>query len=284
MGNEKAQEKLKALVVKKENAADILGGAYDFDEQKSLARQDWKEAQAHAEAAVYKTIQLGKRLCVMKEVEGHGKMTDVRQFVGIEASRATEAMRLYREIGETPTPALVEAGPSKLLEIFRLPQDVKEEALETGMLDGDPIAQKSVRELREYTKKLLKKNEKLEAQNEKGKEQYAQLSRESTELKNGRSNIDDEEAINEILKNREQFGAIKFSLTTLPFHNLNDETLTKVKAFIEEMRASLTLCERTIAELNEGYSLVNPFVSQMEVDQAEETEAAMKKHFKFTGK
>ncbi len=253
------QQETEKAIAKYADAEELLGRPYNFDEQTALIKADWQEAQAHAEASMYKVLTVGKRLAVIQEMEGphwKEKIAVAGTFSGMNERQIYKSIQMFREFGAAPAmPKLLEVGSSKLLECIRLPEDLKDEIKETGMLGGDEISKLSLRELRKKVKELRAEKEELEGkvdelkeENEQGQEQLAQLEQELAEAKSAKRVItaDAAETREDVQRMRQKFGEIAFDLTTMVFDGLDDETIIFVVSLIDEIRAQLTLIEQNI--------------------------------------
>ena len=271
-GTELLRAEQDALNLKLADAEQMLDRPYDFEEQKSLARTDWRDAQAHAEAAIYCTIKLGKRLKIMKDIEGHGKFADVRNFVGIDEYRAAEAMRIYREVGDAPAlPMLAQAGSSKLLEVLRLPPDERAEVLDTGMLGGDEIQKLSVRELRDRVRDLKKKVEKGEEQIKGQEEEIIRLKRQPT--------LTDEEAQEKIREMHERLMDICLDMRELPHESLGEDALMDCRGLLESMTSWSVLLADLIDQRCGFFTRIQLPATPAEVSEATTRLNNVKMHF-----
>jgi|GEM_PF-4857170 len=154
-----------AAVTLYHDAEMLLGQPYEYDQQVVLLTAEYRESMTLAEAAVVRMLSVGKRLFIIKDLETHGKFEAACNAAGIESQRASEVMRLYREIGDSPVaPALFSAGPSKLLELVRMPEGAdKDEVLATGVLRGEEVDRMPIRRLREMLRSMRDEKLKLEA-------------------------------------------------------------------------------------------------------------------------
>lgn len=281
-------------IAKFADAEGLLGRPYNFDEQTALMKADWQEAQAHAEASMYKVLQVGKRLAVIQEMEGPHwiqKSVSAYTFCGISERQAHRAVQMFREYGDAPAlPKLLEMGSSKLLQLVSLPEEIKEEFKETGMLGGDDVAKMSWRELRLKIKELRKEKEELEEtvtelkeEAEQGSEQLAKLEQELAEAKSGKKATppDDAEAMEDLQALRAKFAELEFELTTMPFEELGEDVQLFAKTVIEEMRAKTILLEAHIDRRCGIYTRLHNQVLPVDEDMAsDEVKAAEKTYGK----
>jgi hypothetical protein len=253
------------LVRLHENANKILKQEYNFDEQLALAKGDWKAACALAEEAVYRTLSLGKRLLVMKEIEGHGKFTHVCKYVGIDDSRASEAMRLYREYGDNPLPKIAEAGPRKMLELLRMPEEIRADVMQTGLLDGEELASTPIRKLYDMIKQYKTENAELREKNTKGKQELMELRGTVDDLKAGRRTPEDSDLIDVIADiEKNSLGAIDVVLASFNYESMSNDGLITVRTFINKARMILAKTEAHILDLNPSYNIL------MEAEQTDD--------------
>jgi len=239
------QEQEKAIALR-ENAKEILGESYDYEDQITKLRVERETTDKHAAAAVYGTLLMGKRLAVMKELEAPNKLTAGCKSAGINPVRASEAIRLYNEYGERPNPLLADAGSEKMLMLLRLPDEIKDEAMESGMLGGDELSRIPRRKMQEMLREF-------KVDKERGVEQVAELEdavaeqqRKINEYESGRRNVDDTQFAAEISEMDKKLGEIDFAVTTAPLEDMSDAVLMKLAALLNGMRDQATLIEHNV--------------------------------------
>ncbi len=269
-GTSELQERQAKLIELRSNAKEMLGREYDYEEQKAELKATWAEVKVHTFRAGKKMIEAGKRLFVMQECEGphwKQKIGDVANFCGANETQMYRSVQLYREFGDMDDSALdklLDAGSSKMIEVLRLPEEIREEVREHGTLGGDDIARKSVREIRNLARKYREENKALKDQAVEGRETVAKLRAELEEVKSGKRVAPDIEFIRTIKEIQEQIYGIGSELVDQAHNDMSMEALQTCCTFFAWAHNFMTQLEVSLSLRNETYHLYAPEIVNVE--------------------
>ena len=267
-----------------------LGEAYDLNDQLAKVRLNDYQTMAHAYGMSYLMVENGMRLSAIRAAEGDGGYLEALVRIGFTSQRASECIRIYENFDQSPAlPDILAAGPTKLIEFMRLPEDKQEELKAEGTIDGVPAMDFTKNQLRKMVKDGREETEQLKAELQKAKDDAKKTGKELEQVygdleaaKKGRT-VDDDRALVEARVCYDLVCEVKARMASLQgTEYLTDDTLAQLIALTDFIGATGVSLAKIIDEATGYLQRTGNELPDAAILNAEKADAAIKT-MRFTG-